>query len=487
MLNFLKKESNITTTENGAATYISSMSECLDLFAAIGAIRNAADGDIIERFMRAYAEDANIAMKILFFGRDIRGGLGERRVFRIIINWLADYEPETLRKNIALIPEYGRFDDLLALIGTKCEEDALQVIKAQLECDMVAEEGVSLLAKWLPSVNASSRETIRMARHIAKALDMTDEQYRKTLVYLRKKIHILENNLREKDYSFDYSKQPSKALYKYRGAFMRNDNERYDAFLLDVQKGVATMNTGTLMPYDIISPCFSGWLSKAKLSRSERKSMDVTWNALEDFGNNENAIVVIDGSGSMYCNSKPMPAKVALSLGIYFAERNSGPFHNHFITFSSKPKLVEIKGKDIVEKVFYCSSFNEMANTDLAKVFELILRTAVKNNVSKEELPKRIYIVTDMEFDCCMENAEVTNFEYAKKLFSAYGYQLPEVIFWNVASRNIQQPVTKNEQGAALISGCTPRLFSMVAEGDVSPYAVMLEVVESKRYEKVGA
>lgn len=487
MLDYLKNESNITTTENGATTYISSMSECLDLFAAIGAIRNATNEDIICRFERAYAENANIAMKILFFGRDVRGGLGERRVFRVIINWLADYEPETLRKNITLIPEYGRYDDLISLIGTKCEADALQVIKAQLECDMVAEEGVSLLAKWLPSVNASNRETIRRAKHIAKALDMTDEQYRKTLVYLRKKIHIIENNLREKDYTFDYSKQPSKALFKYRNAFVRNDEKRYDAFLLDVQKGVTTMNTGTLMPYEIISPCFNGWSVEAKISKSERKSMDVTWNSLENFGNNENAIVVIDGSGSMYCHSKAMPAKVALSLGIYFAERNSGLFHNHFITFSSKPTLVEIKGKDIVEKVRYCSGFNEVANTDLAKVFELILRTAVKNNVCKEELPKRIYIVTDMEFDCCMDNADVTNFEYAKKIFSDYGYQLPEVIFWNVASRNIQQPVTKNEQGAALVSGCTPRLFSMVAEGEISPYAVMLEVVDSERYAKVGA
>ncbi len=483
MLNYLKNESNLTHTENGAVTYESTMNNCLDLFAAIGALRRESENEIIDRFVKAYAENPDTAMKILFFGRDVRGGLGERRVFRIIANWLADYEPESLRKNIALIPEYGRFDDLLALLGTKCEKDAINEICAQLKKDMSSENDISLLAKWLPSVNASNENTVRAGKRIARSLNMTDAEYRKLLSKLRRKIQIIENNLREKDYSFDYSKQPSRAMFKYRNAFIRNDKERYQNFLSQVQSGNASMHTSALMPYDVIMPCFN----KDKLKRAERTAMDTTWNALEDFGGSENALAVIDGSGSMYWGSEPKPAAVALSLGIYFAERNKGAFRNHFITFSEQPRLVEIKGRDIAEKVRYCAGFNEVANTSLKKVFELILNAALKNNVPAKELPQKLYIISDMEFDSCAYDAGITNFEYAKKLFNEHGYKLPDVVFWNVASRNRQQPVTMNEQGVALVSGCTPRIFSMVAGGLASPYAAMMEIITSERYKKVSA
>ena len=487
MLNQLKAEANITLTENGAATYESTMSDCLDLFSTIGAIRRAPDEEIISRFSKAFAENADMAMKILFFGRDVRGGLGERRVFRVIIGWLAENEPEALKKNISLIPEYGRFDDLIALMGTPCEAQALDLIREQLSKDVAENGEVSLLAKWLPSVNASSKETVHMGKKIAASLGMTDARYRRTLAALRRKIRIIENNLRERDYTFDYSKQPSKALFKYRNAFIRNDGTRYNEFISKVASGEAKMHTGTLMPYDVIAPCFEGWGADRALSEKERSAMDATWNALEDFGNDENSIVVVDGSGSMYDYSNPMPAAVALSLGIYFAERNSGTFRNHFITFSSKPRLVEIKGRDIAEKVRYCAAYNDVANTDLQKVFELILKTALKHNTPQEEMPKRLYIVSDMEFDCCIENADETNFTYARKLFERNGYKLPEIVFWNVASRRLQQPVTRNEQGAALVSGCSPRLFSMVAGGDISPYSVMMDVLNSERYSLISA
>lgn len=486
MLNHLKNEANKTYTENGAVTHAGTLSDCLDLFATIGAIRRESDEEIITRFSRAYAENADISMKILFFGRDVRGGLGERRVFRVIVNWLASHEPAALRRNIALIPEYGRFDDLVALMGTACEKDALAVIRVQLRKDMVSQEGVSLLAKWLPSVNASNAETVRMGQKIARALGMTDAEYRRTLVKLRARIRIIENNLREKDYTFDYSAQPSKAMFKYRAAFIRNDGERYGAFMEQVEKGEKTLHTGTLLPYEIIVPCVQPW-GDPVLSAEERKAMDVTWNALEDFTSGENAIVVVDGSGSMYGGDKPMPAAVAMSLGIYYAERNTGAFKGHFITFSENPRLVEIKGRDIVEKVRYCMGYNEVANTNIQRVFELLLNAALKNRVPQEEMPARIYIVSDMEFDWCAQDAGLTNFEYAKLLFAENGYKLPEVMFWNVASRHTNQPVTMNEQGVALVSGCTPRIFSMVAGGTMSPYAVMMEVLESERYARISA
>ena len=485
MLNYLKQEANKTVTENGAVTHMTTESDCLDLFATIGALRRESDSEIVTRFVRAYSENRDIAMKLLFFARDIRGGLGERRVFKVILNWLANNEPATVRKNIVHVAEYGRYDDLLCLMDTACEKEMLDVLKAQFEADTEALKNggeVSLLAKWLPSVNASSSETVLCAKKIARHFGMNDASYRKALVALRAHIRIIENNLREKDYSFDYSKQPSKAMYKYRKAFIRNDGERYSLFLDKVTTGEAKLHASTLMPYEIITPFF-----RRNVSDEERKAINTTWISQEDLGDTENALAVIDGSGSMYGGADPMPATVALSLGIYFAERNKGAFKNHFITFSENPQLVEIKGEDILDKVRYCHGFNEVANTNIQKVFELILDAAKKNSVPQDELPKKLYIISDMEFDYCAKDASLTNFEYAKKLFAEAGYTLPEIVFWNVASRNRQQPVTKNEQGVALVSGCTPRLFEMVASGTMNPYAFMLEVVESERYAKIVA
>ena len=485
MFELLKKEANNAFTENGAVTYATTASDCLDLFATIGALRRESDSEIITRFTRAYSENRDIAVKLLFFARDIRGGLGERRVFRVIWRWMAQNEPATVRKNLAFVAEYGRFDDLLCLMDTPCEGDMLDLLKAQLEVDNAAlAEGseVSLLAKWLPSVNTSSREAVLCAKRIARHFGMNDASYRKALATLRAHIRIIENNLREKDYTFDYAKQPSKAMYKYRKAFMRNDGERYSRFLDQALTGEARLHASALMPYEIITPLFRGHVSE-----DERKAIHATWMAQADFGDTENALAVIDGSGSMYSGADPLPATVALSLGIYFAERSKGAFRNHFITFSDNPQLVEIKGEDITDKVRYCHTFNEVANTNLQRVFELILHVATKYGVPRDELPKKLYIISDMEFDSCARDASLSNFAYAKGLFDEAGYTLPDVVFWNVASRNRQQPVTMNEQGVALVSGCTPRLFEMVAGGATNPYAFMLEVIESERYANIVA
>ena len=457
MLEELKHEANYTLTENLALTHKSTLSDCLDLFATIGALRNSHPGEIITRFMRAFTEDRDMAAKIAFYGRDIRGGLGERRTFRVILQWLAENSPSTISKNISLIPEYGRYDDILELLGTKCEQSALSLIASQLKSDMES-ESPSLLAKWLPSVNASSSETRYKALKIAKSLGMS-----------------------LKDYTFDYSKQPSQAMFKYRAAFSRNDNERYMAFLDDVSAGKATLHTGTLTPYEIIRPILD-----TGLNADEINAINTTWNAQEDFTNGENAIVVVDGSGSMYGGRNVSPISVALSLGIYFAERNKGEFHNHFITFSMTPQLVEIKGANIYEKVRYCASFNEAANTNVQAVFELILSTAMKHNVPQSELPSTIYIISDMEFDYC-NKADITNFEYAKKIFAEHGYKLPNVVFWNVESRNTQQPVTMNEQGVTLVSGASPRVFAMIKSGNLSPMSFMLDVLNSERYRNITA
>ena len=489
MINYLKKEANRTLTENGAVTCFSSGSFCLDLFATAGALRNASDEEIVSRFIRAFAEDKDLAMKILFFARDIRVGLGERRFFKVILNYLAEHESETVLKNISYIAEYGRYDDILALIGTPCETACMNYIREQLSADAKAlAEGreVSLLAKWLPSVNTSNGTAVKNARKIAKACGMSEAQYRKTLSALRAKIRIIENNLREKDYSFDYTKQPAIALYKYRMAFLRNDRERYTEFIGRAAVEPGIMHTGTLTPYDIIRPVIS-FYDGVPVDEEQRAVIDTTWKALEDFTGSENALVVVDGSGSMYCGTAVIPAAVAESLAIYFAEHNKGAFRNHFITFSANPRLIEIKGSDIVDKVRYCMSFNECSNTNIEKVFKLILSTAVKNRVKQSEMPSKIYIISDMEFDYCADGADVTNFENAKAMFEKAGYRLPQIVFWNVDSRNLQQPVTINEKGVALVSGMSPQIFSMLKDGSLDPYKCMMGILMSERYEKIAA
>lgn len=485
MLEYLKNEANRARTENGAMTYATTQSDCLDLFATIGALRSAKDAEILTRFQRAYAENPDLAMKTLFYARDVRGGLGERRVFRVILPWLAKNAPESLRKNLPLVAEYGRWDDLLCLLFTPCESAVIDLIQAQLDADraaMAAGEPISLLAKWLPSVNASNRSTVLAGKRVARRLGMRDAEYRKLLSEMRRYLSILENRLRTRDYTFEYERQPATALFKYREAFARNDGERYRAFLDRVQRGESVLHTGTLTPYDIIAPFYS-----RKVTPEERRAIDVTWNAQEDFTDGENAIVVADGSGSMYWNASPLPAAVAQSLAIYFAERNQGVFRNHFITFSSRPRLVELKGADILEKVQYCASFNECANTNLEAVFDLILHAAVKNRVPQSELPAKLYIISDMEFDVCMDGADVTNFEQARRKYAAWGYTLPQVVFWNVSSRTRQQPVTRNEQGTALVSGCTARTFSLLQSGLIDPYAFMLSVLNAERYAPICA
>lgn len=489
MLEQLKHEANYTCTENGALTYASTTNFCLDLFATIGALRGAMAWDITTRFLRAYAENADLAMKCLFFARDIRQGLGERNTFKVILKWLACHHPNSVVKNISLIPEYGRYDDLLVLLETPCQEAAVELIARQLEADLAAleqGEAISLLGKWLPSINASKGETIHQAKVLAQALKLDNKTYRQTTSKLRKALALLENSLRVRDYSFDYAKQPSKAMLKYRQAFLRNDRARYVNFLDSVAQGEAQLHTGTLTPYDIVGKILDkGYLP---IDETETLALDTTWKALEDFTYGENALVVADGSGSMYCGrSGNLPAAVAQSLAIYFAEHNQGLFHNHFITFSQRPQLIEILGGDIVEKVSYCASFDEIANTDLQAVFDLLLATALKHNLPQEELPNRLYIISDMEFDECVKSSDLTNFELAKEKFQAAGYQLPQVVFWNVDSRNTQQPVKANEQGVALVSGCTPQLFSMLKTKELEPLTFMLQTLNGPRYASIVA
>jgi len=480
MLDIIKNITNVTYTENGAVSNASTFEPCLDFFAVSGALRNAEDKRVLELFVRAFATSPDYALRALFYTRDIRGGVGERRAFRIILRWLANMFPETVIKNIDNISEYGRYDDMLELFDTPCQKAMVEYIKKVLEADeekMLHGESVSLLSKWLPSINASNYERKKQAQLLAKLLGMTEKTYRQKLSALKKYLDILERRLCEKDYSFEYEKQPSKALYKYRRAFIRNDEDRYLKYIDLVKDGKTQLNAKTLYPYEIIRDAI-----KPGLLKNDIDVLDTTWKNLPNFCDGRNAIAVIDGSGSMVGT----PLNIATSLGIYFAERNRGYFHNHFITFSKNPKLVKIHGNTIVDKAEYCMSYNEIANTDLIKVFGLILKAAIKNNLPQSELPETIYVISDMEFDAGVCD-NISLHEEVKELFEKHGYILPNIVYWNVDSRNNQYPVKANEYGCVLVSGASPSVFKMVISQEISPLKFMLSVLDSERYSKICA
>lgn len=485
MLEALKNAQNQTLTENEAVTFSSTLNHCLDLFATIGALRKAKSSEILQRFSLAFFENAELALKIIFFARDIRQGLGERRVFRIALSWLAYKYPHLVIPNIPLIPEYGRFDDVLVLLNTPCEKEMATYIAKKLDSDLKAAQAkkpISLLSKWLPSINSSSLETQKLAKRVAKLLHFREAKYRTTLSSLRQNLGLIETYLTNKDYSFAYSNKPSRALFKYRAAFLRNDQKRYTDFLTAVAEGQAHLHTGNLWPFDIVHQILN---RTQPPSPAELQSLEVSWQALEDYTQGQNALVVMDGSGSMYGSQDPCPADVALSLSIYFAERNVGAFNNHFITFSQNPRLIEIHGANIWEKVNYCRKFDEVANTNLEGVFNLILEAALAKNAKPCELPQSLYIISDMEFDRCTRSSNLTNFENAKTLFEEHGYKLPRVVFWNVESRNRQQPVTQNTQGVILVSGNSPRIFSLITSEKATPLSYMLEILNDKRYAQI--
>ncbi len=479
--------SNKTLTQNGAVTNRSSGTYCLDLFFAAGAMRGASEDEITAAVTRAYAEDPVKTMKIVFFARDARGGLGERRFFRVAVKALAQFAPEAVERNIPYFAEFGRYDDLLVLLDTQCADKAMEVIRERLNEDISSMRNggkVSLLAKWLPSVNASSKATRNAARDVAARLGYSERNYRKTLSELRAYSDILENRLRERNYTFDYSKQPSCAMFKYRKAFIRNDNERYMSYLNDVNSGKAKLNASVLFPYEIIRRCLG-----MEISNEEKLALDTTWKNLPVYGESGNAIAVVDGSGSMTYSPRGgvRPIDAALSLGIYFAEHNKGAFANHFITFSHTPRMIEVKGRDIVEKARYCATFNEVSNTNLEAVFNLILATAVNSKAKQEELPEKIFVISDMEFDNCVESGnDLTLYDTMKAKFRQYGYKLPDVVFWNVNSFGNNVPVRFKDSGTALVSGFTPALFDMVIGKEISPEIIMNRVIESERYAMVG-
>lgn len=488
----MREDTNDARTLKGALSKESSLSAVLDFFSKSGSLRGRED-ILSQLFSKAMAEDKLLALKSLFYMRDIRGGQGERANFRVLLKYLASFYTQDLKENISIIPEYGRWDDLFCLLDTDLRNAVLDILKNQINTDWLnykAGKEISLLAKWLPSENTSSKETKKLARDIIKAWDSSPKKYRKTLSVLRKYLNVVEQKMSSGQWgSINYEQVPSVASKNYSKAFGRNDTDRYVSYLEKVKKGEAKINAGTLYPYDIVRKiptqgCYF------KNTTSERTVINELWKALPNYiEKEEEALVVVDTSGSMYSGvSSVSPIMVALSLGIYISERNKGSFKDYFLTFSENPKIQKLQGVDFVEKVVNLSRADWGGTTNLQKSFDLILSTAIRNNVPEEEMPKKLYIVSDMQFDSATRfwGSEETNFEAIDRKYKEAGYERPTIVFWNVNASNTDQPVNKDENGTALVSGASPSILKYAVNSDTyTPETLMLEVLNSDRYDNI--
>lgn len=489
MLNHLNNHFNETETTNGALAFKSTNSAVLDLFSKGGAMRTSNDSAIVSLFSKAYAENPMLAMKTLFYLRDIKGGQGERNFFKLAIKHLAVHNKASLVKNLHLIPQFGRWDDLWVLLDTGVKTNVVALVGSQLSKDALS-DNPSLLAKWMPSENASSPTTKKHAKVLRESFGTSPKKYRKLLSNLRARIELVETKLTEKDYSsIDYSKLPSKAGMQYRTAFFRNDEVRYKAFLDSLEKGEVKVNAGTLYPNDIVGKILDNvngysW-NRTPLTEQDVQLFEGQWKHLPDFigEKTENSLVMADVSGSM----SGTPMNVSIALAMYIAERNKGVYHNHFMTFANKPELVKIQGSNIVEKVTNISKANWNMDTNIEKALKTILDVAVKNGLSNDEVVKKLYIISDMQFNRCVDGASTSIFTSLESKFRSHGYDFPNIVFWNVNAYD-NSPVTMNEVGVQLVSGFSPSILAQLLNNDgKTPYDFMLEVVDSERYTEVTA
>lgn len=504
----LNEDFNNSITENGATGYRTTGKELLDLNFAVSSLRNSGESEISLRFAKAYYENKLLAVKWLFFASDVRGGMGERRLFRICIKWLAEENPILTLRLILLIPEYSRWDNILVLLDTSLRDEIIEIIRAQLAFDiknMKENKPVSLIAKWLPSINASSPKTIATAKQIIRGLQITAAQYRKTLAILRKYIGVVEVDMSAKNWgNIDYSAVPSRANLIYNNAFLRNDEKRRREFLESLKKGDSKINAGVLFPHDIVHKYSTeryGW--RTYLSDFD-ETLEEMWKALPDYVDGDGStICVADGSGSMtskigYTNISCLD--VANALAIYFAERCSGEFKDKYITFSERPQLVDLsRGNTLRDKIAISRNYNEVANTNIEAVFNLILQTAINNNMTQKEMPSNILILSDMEFDVCASSNNYGGCKlsrnkcgFQKKLFADFadrfaehGYRLPRLVFWNICSRSETIPLKENELGVALVSGFSPAVMNMVLSNETDPFKCLLNQINGERYELI--
>ena len=512
-MNGLQNATNFTLTENGGVTHKSTRSDLLDMFAMGAAMRKRSDEDVILMFRKAFAENPAYALKCLFYIRDVRGGQGERRFFRLCMRDLVKQNIDAARRNLRHVPEFGRWDDLYVFEDTALEAEAFAFMKEQLALDVQCKTP-SLLAKWLKSENTSSAESRRLANKTRIAFGMNHKQYRKTLSILRERINIVERLMSENRWDeIEFDKIPSRAGMIYKNAFARHDLERaknenvqtYAEFAKDETK---TVNAKALYPYECVAEAVKasgvGYYGYGYRSRNNdqtetnRLMVNKYWDNLADYFNGAsfNGLAVVDTSGSMTGSEASAPINVAISLGLYCAEKAKGPFAGHYVSFSSRPQLIATEGIDFVDKVARIYRTNLCENTNIEATFDMLLDTAIRNKCSQDDLPQNIIVISDMEFDhatgswwggnssrISTANAETVMEGIARK-WAQHGYQLPHMIFWNVQSRQNNIPML-GQGRVSYVSGFSPSIFETIMTGKTG-YELMMECLNKDRYAMIG-
>lgn len=473
---------NDAVTENGMATNSSSLNAVVDLFYNIGAMRGQDKDRLISTFSKAFYADPTRAMKILFWARDVRGGAGERQVFRDIMQYLAEVHDEALVKNLHLIPEFGRWDDLLVLEGTKLQGAAFNLIQTAL-----LEDQNGLCAKWMP------RKGVTAAK-LRNHMGLSPKLYRKVLVSLTNVVEQMMCAKRWED--IDFSKLPSLASARYQKAFWKNAKEQYETYISKLKTGEAKINAGAVYPYDITK----------SLSRGNVEVATEQWKALPNFleGANEMILPMVDVSGSMNTGAGGNPnvtcMDVAISLGLYISERNEGPFKDAFLTFSGSPKLEVLNG-DLKDRYRQLARSEWGMNTNLEAAFRQVLDQAIKHGVSADQMPDKILILSDMQFDEATHSYDrswgrrtdvpewnPTAQQMIEKMYSDAGYKCPKIVYWNIQSRSGDVPVSFDKMGTALISGFSPAIMtSLLGADEFTPVAIMDKTIMSERYAEVSA
>lgn len=465
-MNFLESlQTKDASTENGMITNSTSLNECVNLFFTVGAMRGQEKARLLAMFSKAFNESPLTTMKILFWSRDVRGGAGERQIFREVIDFLAQTHPNQLRKNIHLISEFGRWDDIFSLIGTELEKETLDLIVSGLE------KGDGLCSKWVPRKGV-------VFNKIRQRMKITPKELRKLLVSLS---NTVEQKMCAKDWqNIEYSKIPSLAMSRYTNVFNKRDQEGFKSYLESLKLGNTKVNASALYPYDVLKT----------LQYGNQGLANEQWKALPNYmeGCSERILPVVDVSGSMSSsiggNGNLTCMDVSISLGMYISERIEGVFKDHFITFSEKPRLQKLKGS-LRERFLQLQNASWGMNTNLEAVFTLILNKAKDGNVSESEMPTKILIMSDMEFDEA-QRGSFTAQEMIRQQYNESGYKMPDIIYWNIQSRNSNFPVRFDEKGTALISGLSPSIVKSVLGGeDMSPVKIMFETLNNSRYNDI--
>lgn len=476
-----------TTTENGAVALNTTSDKLLDFFGVVGALRKAEDDRIFGLFEEAYKQDPLFATKIMFYARDIREGAGERSTFRKLLNYCANYHPEAIANNVTLIPEYGRYDDLYELVGTPLESIMWAYMKIRFASDLdLMKQGkpVSLLAKWIKSADASSGTTRKLGVLTAKKLGIPVYDFKRQYKALRKYLDVTECKMSTNRWSeINYPTVPSKCMNMNRNAFAYHDAERFNEFGRKAVTGEVKINSSTLYPYDIMEKILnsSSHYYGRRLPKTEFDILNAQWNQLPDYIGDENAIVMADTSGSMW--GRPLAS--AVGLAVYFAQRNKGAYHNLWMSFSATPKFHTIKGERLEQIISNFDMHDWDMNTDLESAFNLVLKTAIENNVPQEEMPKSIVVISDMEIDYCADD-DWTFYDAMRIRFAECGYDIPNIVFWNVNSRHDVFHADAKRKGVQLVSGNSINTFkNLISVVGMNPVEAMKKIINSERYESI--